>query len=110
MKVARLLLRAIADKDKALGNGVTLLYLSSQKCYLEVARLLLKANAEKDKANSNGTTPLFIATQQGHFEVVRLLQAADSMWPATIRMAHLSCSWRRRMAAWVSFPAAGGER
>ena len=78
MEVARLLLEANADKDQAVNDGATPLFIAAQQGHLEVARLLLEANADKDQANENGTTPLFIAAQQGHLEVPRLLLGANA--------------------------------
>ena len=57
----------------ALPDGVTALYIASQRGHPEVVRLLLDASADKDKAARYGATALFIASLEGHHEVVRLL-------------------------------------
>ena len=69
LEVTRLLLEANADKDKAMNDGATPLFVAAQDAQLEVARLLLEASADKDKAMNNGATPLFVAAQNGHLEV-----------------------------------------
>ena len=46
LEVARLLLDATADKDKAMNMGATPLFVAAQNGHLEVARLLLDATAE----------------------------------------------------------------
>ncbi|CAE7938928.1 ASB3, partial [Symbiodinium sp. KB8] len=78
MEVARLLLAANADKDKAMLDGATPLFIAAQKGQLEVARLLLEANANMDKAAQDGTTPFFVAASYGQLEVVRLLLEASA--------------------------------
>ncbi|OLP87852.1 Ankyrin-2 [Symbiodinium microadriaticum] len=78
MKVARLLLEANADKDKAEQNGSTPLYIAAENGQLEAARLLLEAKADKDKAVEDGTTPLHMAAQNGQLEVARLLLEANA--------------------------------
>ncbi|OLQ14727.1 Enolase 2 [Symbiodinium microadriaticum] len=77
-EVARLLLEAKADKDKAIENGATPLYTAAARGHLKVARLLLEANADKDKATHEGTTPLFIAAQNGELAVARFLLEAKA--------------------------------
>ena len=80
LEVTRLLLEANADKDKAMNDGATPLFIASQEGQLEVAQLLLEANADKEKAVAMivGATPLFIASQEGHMEVARLLLEANA--------------------------------
>eukprot|EP00439_Symbiodinium_sp_Y106_P054151 s206_g7.t1 len=80
VEVARLLLEAKADKDKAEADmgkatnlGDTPLFIASLTGQLEVVRLLLEANADKDKATNDGATRLHFAADQGHLEVSRLL-------------------------------------
>ena len=50
LEVARLLLDAKPDKDKARNDGATPLRIAAQIRNLKVARLLLDAKADKDKA------------------------------------------------------------
>jgi ankyrin repeat protein len=57
VEVARLLIEAGADIDKAKDNGVTPLYVASQNGHVEVARLLIEAGADIDKAADNGPPP-----------------------------------------------------
>eukprot|EP00439_Symbiodinium_sp_Y106_P048645 s4315_g6.t1 len=78
LQVARLLLEAKADKDKAMEHGITSLYIAAQKGQQELARLLLEANADKDEATHHGTTPLYIALEAGHLEVASLLLQAKA--------------------------------
>ena len=79
IKVARLLLEANADKDRAFVNdGATPLLMASKNGHLEVVRLLLEANAGKDKPDDGGATPLLMALQQGHLDVARLLLEANA--------------------------------
>ena len=74
IKIARLLLEANADKDRAFVNDGTIpLIMASVNGHLEVVRMLLEENADKDKAHNDGATPLFMASKFGQVEVVRLL-------------------------------------
>ncbi|CAE7819882.1 Ank2 [Symbiodinium sp. KB8] len=59
---------AKADKDKGLKVGATPLFIAAQNGQLEVVRLLLKASADQDKALQDGTTALCVADQTGHLE------------------------------------------
>ena len=78
LEVARLLLDAKANIDKAKNDGTTPLLIAAENGHLEVARLLLDAKANIDKAKNDGTTPLLIAAQNGHLEVARLLLDAKA--------------------------------
>ena len=74
----RLLLDAKADKDKALQNNATSMFIAAQNGHLEVVRLLLEAKADKNKAANSGEslmTPLVQATLRGHTEIVRLINS-----------------------------------
>ena len=89
LEVARLLLDAKADKDKAKNDGATPLFIAAQTGHLElawrhpivhaqngnleVARLLLDAKPDKDKARNDGATPLRIAAPNGNLQVARLV-------------------------------------
>ncbi|CAE7901735.1 Ank2, partial [Symbiodinium sp. KB8] len=77
-EVARLLVEANADKDKATLDGTTPLFIAAQEGQLEVVRLLLEGKADMDKATRRGTAPLFIAAQKGQLEVARLLLEAKA--------------------------------
>ena len=77
LEVARLLLEANADKDKAMHDGATPLFLAATTGHLESARLLLQANADKDKATDDGATPLLMAAEKEHLENARLLLEAN---------------------------------
>ncbi|OLQ11901.1 Ankyrin-2 [Symbiodinium microadriaticum] len=63
---------AKADKDKGLKVGATPLFIAAQNGQLEVVRLLLKASADQDKALQDGTTALCVADQTGHLEVANV--------------------------------------
>ena len=75
---ARLLLEASADKDKALDNGTTPLFMASKSCHLPVVQLLLEASADKNKPEIEAVTPVFVASQMGHSEVVQLLLQSNA--------------------------------
>jgi ankyrin repeat protein len=75
----RLLIQAGADKDKAITNGATPLYIASEKVHLDIVRLLIEAGADKDNTrDTDGVSPMFMASQNGHLEVVRLLVEAGA--------------------------------
>ncbi|CAE7852144.1 ANKRD17 [Symbiodinium microadriaticum] len=79
LEVARLLLEAKADKDKATKNNATALFFAAQQGHLEVARLLLEAKADKNTATTDrGVTPLYVAAERGQLEVVRYLLEAKA--------------------------------
>ena len=77
-EVVEVLLKAGADKDKAMTDGWTPLYVASMLGKVEVVEELLKAGANKDKAFTDGATPLHIASQNGHKEVVEVLLKAGA--------------------------------
>jgi hypothetical protein len=71
--VARALIHAGADIDKAADDGATPLYVASQNGHVEVVRALVEGGADIDKAKDGGYTPLYIASEKGHVDVVRAL-------------------------------------
>jgi len=79
LDVARLLVEAGADIDKAKDNGYTSLHIASLWGHLEVVKYLVEQGADKDKATNVGRTPLYIASAIGRVDVVRVLleQGAD---------------------------------
>jgi hypothetical protein len=62
VEVARLLIEAGADIDKARIMGPPPCIIASQNGHVEVARLLIEAGADIDKAKDDGATPLFSLT------------------------------------------------
>ena len=74
LDIAKALLAAGADKDKADTNGCTALMHAGGRGHAEIVKELLAAGANKTKPNNNGNTALIKATQRGHQEVVLLLQ------------------------------------
>ena len=54
-------------------NGVTPLWIASQKGHLEIIKVLIAAGADMIKSDNNGVTPLHIASQNGHLEIVKFL-------------------------------------
>ena len=77
-EVARLLLRAGANKDLAHRDGRTPLMCASEKGHLQIARLLLEAGAEKNATDRGSLTALMLASLRGHVELVRLLLEAGA--------------------------------
>jgi hypothetical protein len=72
--VAKLLLDASADRDKASNAGVTPLYIAAEKGHADIAKLLLDAGADRDQAQKSvGWTPLIMAASKGHVEIAKLL-------------------------------------
>ncbi|CAE7254556.1 RIPK4 [Symbiodinium necroappetens] len=94
LEVARLLLDAKADKDKANYLGTTPLSIAAHRGHLEVARLLLHAKANMDKAKNDGDTPVFIAA---HLEVVPPLCSLQRALTVARQFARaVGCSRRSR--------------
>ena len=58
LDVARLLIEAGADIDKAVDGGYTPLYIASQEGHLEVVKTLLDSGADATLATKDGVTPL----------------------------------------------------
>ena len=78
LEVARWLLEAGADKDKAAHDGRTALAAASSNGHLEVVQVLLEAGADKDKAKHNDVTALYVASRNGHLEVAQVLLEAGA--------------------------------
>ncbi|CAE7926101.1 CTTNBP2, partial [Symbiodinium necroappetens] len=97
LEVARLLLHAEADKDKARHSGATPLYSAAGNGHLEVARLLLEAKADKHKVTGFGVSPLFIAAQNGNLKVARLLHDTACTDSCT---AVCTGSWKLLTSCW----------
>ena len=74
------MLAAGADKDKAMDDGYTPLYIASYLGYNEVVEMLLKAGAVQDNlfVQLHQKAPLIIAIQEGKVEVVEELLAAGA--------------------------------
>ena len=70
--MARLLLQAGADKDRASTDGRTPLWQAALNGHEAVVRLLLEAGADMDRAH-RGRTPRRAAALKRHEAVVRLL-------------------------------------
>ena len=71
--VARVLLEAKADPNKATKLGTTALMKASENGHELVARALLEAKADPNKATKLGTTALMKASENGHELVARVL-------------------------------------
>lgn len=67
------LLKAGADRNKAMESGGTPLCVAAQKGHDECVELLLEHGANKDAATGTGATPLYKAAQQGHVGIVKAL-------------------------------------
>ena len=73
MEVARLLLKAGADKDCRDDDGTTALMHASLKGYLGVADLMLKAGADKECRDNDGKTALMrVCLMNGRLDSARL--------------------------------------
>ena len=64
-----------AKVDKAINDGATPLFMSTQNGHQEVVKLLLANGAKVDLAMNDGRTALFVSRQNGHQEVAKLLLA-----------------------------------
>ena len=71
--VAKLLIDAGADVNKALLNGNTPLHFAAWSGNKFVGRDLIGASAQIDAQNENGETPLILAAREGNNEFVALL-------------------------------------
>ena len=71
--VAKLLIDAGADVNKALLNGNTPLHFAAWSGNKFVGRDLIGASAQTDAQNENGETPLILAAREGNNEFVALL-------------------------------------
>ena len=69
-------LQHLLENVNGMPNGVTHLYIASEKGYPKVVQCLLQAGAAVNQALANGATPLHTASQKGHIEVVNLLLTA----------------------------------
>ena len=78
LDMAKLLLAAGADVDKADEYGVTSLYCACNCGHLNVVKMLLEHGADKDNANRLGAAPLHQACVCGHLNVVKVLLAPSA--------------------------------
>lgn len=76
--MAKLLISAGADVNKALHEEGTPLFIASQQGHIEVVKLLLMAGADKSKA-LNSITALEAAEKRGHVSIVQLLQSSNGI-------------------------------
>eukprot|EP00439_Symbiodinium_sp_Y106_P025171 s1938_g3.t1 len=77
LEIAKLLLEARADADRAVQDE-TPLFVAAAKGALGIVQLLLDAGADKDRS-CRGMTPLFAATREPHHSVVGLLLEARAV-------------------------------
>ena len=70
LDIAKALLAAGADKDKADTNGCTALMRAGGRGHAEIVKELLAAGAEKDERDTYGRTPCNFAAHGGHLGVV----------------------------------------
>ena len=78
LDIAKALLAAGADKDKADTNGCTALMRAGGRGHAEIVKELLAAGADKDKADTNGYTASMCAGGMGNTEIVKELLAAGA--------------------------------
>ena len=77
--IVDLLLKAGADPNLQLKDGLTPLYMASQLGYTDIVRLLIQANANTNlQLVSDDSSALHIAIQRGHSDVVRVLLQANA--------------------------------
>jgi ankyrin repeat protein len=62
---------SMAIQDYQRPDGVTPLFMASQKGHTSVVNVLLRHGADPNLANHDGTTPLFMASQNGHTKLGR---------------------------------------
>jgi hypothetical protein len=72
-KAVRRLIKANADVNAAMANGITSLYIATQYGHSDIVRQLIDARASVNAAMANGATPLLVAAQNGHIDIVRQL-------------------------------------
>ena len=70
--VAQCLLKACADKEKAMHTGATLLHFAALMGHS------LEVGADKEKATNDGATPLHFAAQQGYQAIAQCLLEAGA--------------------------------
>ena len=77
--IVDLLLKAGADPNLQLKDGLTPLYVASQLGYTDIVRLLIQANANPNlRFLSDGSSALHIASRRGYSDVVRILLDAKA--------------------------------
>ena len=77
--IVDLLLKADADPNLQLKDGVTPLHMACQSGYIDIVRLLIQANANTNlRLLSNGCSALHVASLRGHSDVVRILLDAKA--------------------------------
>ena len=72
-EIIKLLIESGAEVNAADNNGLTPLYVATQKGHERVVEYLLTHGAEVNVADKNGVTPLYVATQKSHERVVEYL-------------------------------------
>jgi ankyrin repeat protein len=77
-ELARLLVGAGADVNRASANGTTALHMAAAHGATSIVRLLLKHGAHVDVEDDHHTTPLLDAAQSGHRDIVAVLLAAGA--------------------------------
>ena len=84
--MARALIEAGADVNKAMDNGATPLYMAAQIGHEAVVRALIEFGADVNKARDNGRTPLSVSVnsvnniaQGNHAAIVQLLRDAGAV-------------------------------
>jgi ankyrin repeat protein len=72
----RALIKAGADVNNAIDDGVTALLLAAQSGHEAIVRALFEAGADVNKVTDTGWTPLSFAVNEGHTAIVQILRDA----------------------------------
>jgi ankyrin repeat protein len=71
--MAKMLIEAKADVNKADEDSETPLYWAARGGYTEIVKMLIEAKVDVNKANKHGRTPLYWAAKKEHLDIMTLL-------------------------------------